>query len=169
MMRITQHHWVTAGCTGLCMSSIFYLVWIWSLVLVWMLSNISSLLCSSLITVLKKYCNHSTGSDKSPSQHSLIIIHSTERNSYSYQREECTPSITLSQVTPALCASISNRDYKSEANRIWISTFVSFQESFIKFQSKSISSNRNNLKDPAPFIYDQLSLLVVALKKTMTA
>lgn len=132
-----------------------------------MLSNISSLFCSSLIILLKKYCNHSTVSHKS--QHRLIIIHSTERNLLSTWGQ----SVSLPQVTPALHVSISNRDYKSEPNQIWISTFVSFQESFMKFQSKSISSYRNNvlesstaqfiLKGSRPLHYHQLT------KKTMTA
>lgn len=147
---ITQRLWVIANQLYKSVH-VFNLLWIWSLVLVWMLPNNSSDFCSSLIPLLKKYCNHFTGSNKSPSQHSLIIIHSTERNSYSchipYQHEEQTKSITLSRVTPALHVANLNRDYESEANLMWTSTFVLFQEPFIKFQSRPISSYRNNVPE----------------------
>lgn len=89
--------------------------------------------CHSALCWKSTDCNHFTCSLKS--QHRpWFIIHRAERERFK------TQSITVCQVTAASRVAVLNGDYKSDANRTGISTFVLVQLYFIKFQSRPIFS-----------------------------
>lgn len=154
MLHLAQRLWVTASVTANHrttsprMFSIFYYE---SGLLFWFecfLISAPTFVCHSSLRWKSTDCNHLTVSHKSPSQRSTASLSYAEQRAIHirplYHREEQAKSITLSPVTPASRGAILNTDYESGGKP---DPNIDLCFTFIKFQSKPISSSRTSVVD----------------------